>query len=201
MERIENSMKKRFILNILVAALLICSLAPVAAAADRHVADGTCGEGLSWSLDGYTLTITGSGAMDDGCPWIEYMDHIEHVVLEGGVTKIGKEAFFKFDRLETVEFGDALVEIGTRAFSGCTDIEYIHLPASFRIFGAESFRNCTELKYVYCDGPMPRFNDSCLLTGEYISVFYVGIDGGVTFGFTHRGPRVCSRRESPRAVS
>ena len=28
------------------------------------------------------------------------------------VTKIGKEAFYKFDRLETVDFGEALVEIG-----------------------------------------------------------------------------------------
>ena len=93
-------MKKRIILNILVAALLICALAPAALANEavltRHIADGTCGEGLSWSLDGYTLTITGSGAMEDGCPWIEHMDHIEHVVLKDGVTKIGKEAFYKF---------------------------------------------------------------------------------------------------------
>ena len=170
-------MKKRLIVAFLAAIMVLGVLAPVAGAEEslldsRHIADGSCGEGLSWSLDGYTLTITGEGEMDDGCPWIEYMDHIEHVVLEGAITKIGKEAFYKFDRLETVDFGDALVEIGTRAFSGCDDIEYIHLPATFRTFGAESFRGCTSLKYVYCDGPMPRFNDSCLWTGEYISVFY-----------------------------
>ena len=115
-------MKKRIILNFLAAVLLICALAPAAYANEsvlnRHVADGTCGEGISWSLDGYTLTITGSGEMEDGCPWIEHMDRIEHVVLTGGITKIGKEAFYKFDRLETVDFGEALVEIGTRAFSG-----------------------------------------------------------------------------------
>ena len=144
-------MKKRLIINFLVVIMLLGTLAPAVFADEsvldsRHIADGTCGEGLSWSLDGYTLTVTGSGEMEDGCPWIEYMDRIEHVVLKGGVTKIGKEAFYKFDRLETVDFGDALVEIGTRAFSGCTDLEYIHLPATFRIFGAESFRNCTGLK-------------------------------------------------------
>ena len=170
-------MKKRILMGILAALLVVCALAPAAFADEtvldsRHIADGTCGEGLNWSLDGYTLTITGSGAMDDGCPWIEHMDRIEHVVLEGGVTRIGKEAFYKFDRLETVDFGEALVEIGTRAFSGCEDIAYIHLPDTFRTFGAEAFRDCTSLKYVYCDGPMPRFNDSCLWTGNYISVFY-----------------------------
>lgn len=168
---------RRLIIHILVAVMLLGVLAPVAYANEsvldnRHIADGSCGEGLTWSLDGYTLTITGEGEMDDGCPWIEHMDRIEHVVLDGAITKIGKEAFYKFDRLETVDFGDALVEIGTRAFSGCEDIEYIHLPASFRTFGAEAFRDCTSLQYVYCDGPMPRFNDSCLWTGNYIMVFY-----------------------------
>jgi len=169
-------MKKRIILNFLVAVMLICALAPAVCAdetvLDRHIADGTCGEDISWSLNGYTLTLTGTGEMEDGCPWIEHMDHIEHVKLQGEITKIGKEAFYKFDRLETVDFGNCLVEIGVRAFSGCTDLEYIHLPDTFRLFGAESFRDCTSLKYVYCDGPMPSFKDSCLWTGNYISVFY-----------------------------
>ena len=155
---------KRLMINILVAVLLLGVLAPAAFADEsilnRHIADGTCGEGLSWSLDGYTLTISGDGEMEDGCPWIEHMDHIERVVLDGAITKIGKEAFYKFDRLETIDFGEALVEIGVRAFSGCDDIEYIHLPATFRRFEAESFRNCESLRYVYCDGPMPSFRDS-----------------------------------------
>lgn len=166
-------MKKRLILNFLIAVLLVAMLTPAAfALEDVHIADGTCGEGISWSLDGYTLTITGSGEMEDGAPWEEHKDHIEHVVLTGGVTKVGAEAFYKYDRIETVDFGDALVEIGSKAFYGCEDIDYIHLPATFRTFGAQCFRDCTGLKYVYCDGPMPRFNDSCLWTGNYISVFY-----------------------------
>ena len=169
-------MKKRWIVNMLAAILLLGILTPAVFAdesiLDRHIADGTCGENLSWSLDGYTLTITGDGEMEDGCPWIEHMDHIEYVVLDGKITKIGKEAFYKFDRLETVDFGEALVEVGTRAFYGCDDIAYIHLPATFRTFGAEAFRDCQSLQYVYCDGPMPRFNDSCLYTGNFIMVFY-----------------------------
>lgn len=166
-------MKKRLFINILAAVLLITSLAPAAFALDgRHIADGTCGEGLSWSLDGYTLTITGSGEMEDGAPWADHKDHIEHVVLSGGVTKVGKDAFYKYDRIETVDFGDSLVEIGERAFYGCEDIDFIHLPSTFKKFGAESFRGCLSLKYVYCDGGMPRFGSSCLWSGGYISVFY-----------------------------
>lgn len=167
-------MKRRVIISLLAAVLLIAALAPAASALEANIASGTCGEGISWSLDGYTLTISGSGEMEDGAPWNAYKDHIEHVVLAGGITKVGAEAFYKYDRIETVDFGDALVEIGTRAFSGCEDIDYVHLPATFRTFGSEAFRDCISLKYVYCDGPMPRFNDSCLWTGNYISVFYPG---------------------------
>ena len=171
-------MKKR-IFALLLAACLMMTLLPMggfaeeaAAAADPDAKSGTCGDGLTWVLDGYTLTISGSGEMADGAPWEAHKDHIEHVVLTGGVTKVGAKAFYKYDRIETVDFGDALVEIGEKAFYGCEDIDYIHLPKTFRKFGAESFRECLSLKRVYCDGGMPRFSDSCLWTGNYISVFF-----------------------------
>lgn len=162
-------MKRRWILNLLLASLLLMLLSPAASAV---AASGTCGDGLTWKLENYTLTVTGSGEMEDGCPWEDYKTKIDHVVLSGGVTKVGKENFSGCDRLETVEFGDALVEIGEKAFYGCEDIVYIHLPKTFRSFGAQSFRGCESLKYVYCDGGMPRFNDSCLWTGNYIAVFF-----------------------------
>lgn len=167
-------MKKRLIICVLAAVLLLTALAPGARALQTNIASGTCGENISWSLDGYTLTISGSGEMAEGSPWSEHKDHIEDIVFTGGVTKICDEAFSGYDRVKTVDFGDALVEIGKRAFYGCDKITYIHLPATFRIFGSESFRDCTSLKSVYCDGGMPRFNDSCLWTGDYISVFYPG---------------------------
>lgn len=162
-------MKNRWIMSLVLASLLLMLLAPAASAV---TASGSCGEGLTWKLENYTLTVTGSGEMEDGCPWADYKTKIDHVVLSGGVTKVGKENFSGCDRLETVDFGDALVEIGDKAFYGCEDIEYIHLPATFRSFGAQSFRGCESLKYVYCDGGMPRFNDSCLWTGNYIAVFF-----------------------------
>lgn len=174
-------MKKRMY-ALLLAACLLLTLLPMGgfaseteateAAVDPNAKSGTCGEGLTWVLEEYTLTVSGSGEMDDGAPWQAHKDHIEHVVFTGGVTKIGAEAFYKYDRIETVDFGDALVEIGEKAFYGCEDIDYIHLPKTFRKFGAEAFRECLSLKRVYCDGGMPRFNDSCLWTGNYISVFF-----------------------------
>lgn len=175
---------KRFFLLLLAACMLVSLALPALAEETEETEDivldneitadtsGTCGENLTWVLEGNTLTISGSGAMDDGSPWDAHRKKIKNVILKGGVTSVGAKAFFEYDRLEYVDFGDALVEIGEKAFAGCTDLAVIHLPATFRTFGAEAFQGCSLLRRVYCDGGMPRFNQNCLWTGEYISVFY-----------------------------
>jgi len=175
---------KRFFLLLLALCMLASLTLPVFAEETEETEDvvldnaitadtsGTCGENLTWVLEGSTLTISGSGAMDDGSPWDAHRNKIKKVILKGGVTSVGAKAFFEYDRLEYVDFGDALVEIGEKAFAECPDLTVIHLPATFRTFGAEAFRGCSFLTAVYCDGGMPRFNDSCLWTGDYISVFY-----------------------------
>ena len=171
---------KRIFLLFLAACMLVTLALPVfaeetedAASDNKITADtsGTCGENLTWILNGNTLTVSGSGKMDGGSPWDAHRKKIKKVVLTGGVTSVGAKAFFEYDRLEYVDFGDALVEIGEKAFAGCPDLKVIHLPATFRTFGAEAFRDCISLERVYCDGGMPRFNSSCLWTGNYISVF------------------------------
>lgn len=49
---------KKWMITAVLAALLLTVLAPAAGAV---TANGTCGEGMTWSLDNYTLTISGSG--------------------------------------------------------------------------------------------------------------------------------------------
>lgn len=165
-------MKKHFFAGLLAAMLLLLSIAP-AVSATEAAASGSCGEGITWSYDNHTLTISGSGEMEDGSPWSAYKDKIEHVVFTGGVTRVGAKAFEDYDWLETVDFGDSMREIGRRAFYDCSDIVEIRLPETFRIFGEECFRNCVSLKRVICEGGIvPSFKSGCLFTGSYISVFY-----------------------------
>lgn len=133
---------------------------------------GTCGDGLTWELDGGTLTVSGSGEMDDGAPWEAYKDRITSVIFTGGVTTVGAEAFMDCENLTSVSFGGSMREIGTAAFKNCTGLTSISLPSTFRRFGAESFMGCTGLKEVHCSGSMPSFNGNCLWTGNYITVYY-----------------------------
>ena len=104
-------MKKRFVLHILAACMLLTLLAPRGFATETDPPVESCGDGLSWSLDGSTLTVSGSGAMKDfegGAPWSGSADQIHTVVLTGGVTSVGAGAFTDYKNLTAVDFGNSL---------------------------------------------------------------------------------------------
>ena len=134
-----------------------------------------CGEDLTWSYSAGTLTISGTGAMDDypdgDAPWLEYKDSIETLVFTGGVTSVGECAFTDYDALKKVEFGTAMHTIGYRAFYSCDGLTTFTLPATFRKFREECFFGCSGLREIRCLGPMPSFKASCLWDCP-VSVFY-----------------------------
>ena len=55
---------------------------------------GTCGKNVKWKISGSTLTLSGSGAMDDywssySVPWREQREYISKVVIDDNITTIG----------------------------------------------------------------------------------------------------------------
>ena len=126
---------------------------------------GRCGEDLTWTYDKGTLTISGSGPMDDfsdGAPWQQYKDQITRVELTGSVTTVGAGAFTDYDSLKTVDLGNSLVEIGSKAFSSCDGLTSVDLPGSFRVFGEESFSHCSKLETFRFEGGFPSFRLNCM---------------------------------------
>lgn len=134
----------------------------------------TCGDQMSWSLEGSTLYITGSGEMYDfysGAPWAGYKASINRVVFSDGITYVGAFAFQDYDGITSVEFGSSLVSVGKDAFSGCDGLTSVTLPSSFKKFGENSFRSCSNLKEIHCSGVFPRFDDNCLWD-TYATIYY-----------------------------
>lgn len=88
------------------------------------VAEGTCGENLTWKLtDDGTLTISGTGDMDEIStpeqqPWYDYRESVLKVVVEEGVTGISRYAFYSNQNLAQVEFADSIRRIGTSVLDG-----------------------------------------------------------------------------------
>lgn len=90
---------------------------------------GSCGTGSTWSYDNGTLTISGTGAVDDN-PWItSYKTNITSVVINEGITSIsGLEIFANCTNLKQVTFPDSLTDIGWFTFKNCTALESITIP-------------------------------------------------------------------------
>ena len=77
---------------------------------------GTCGDNLTWSIENYTLTISGTGDMYNytslsKAPWFYYF--VNKIVVEDGVTSIGDYAFHT-DSIE-IYLPVSVVKIGTNA--------------------------------------------------------------------------------------
>lgn len=91
---------------------------------------GSCGENLIWNLKakGGTLTISGSGDMTDykyATSFPVWNDDTTKIVIEDGVTSIGRYAFKKFASLKSVEMPSSITEIGEGAFQYCGNLSQI----------------------------------------------------------------------------
>ena len=95
---------------------------------------GSCGAGLSWSLSGGVLTITGSGAMTDyrnaeSVPWYKFKSEISELKLNDGLTSVGSLAFKDCKKIKTVSIPKSVKKIGQYAFENCSGIEMLGLGA------------------------------------------------------------------------
>ena len=139
---------KKHITRLLFAALLLLALCIGASAAGTS---GKCGPSAYWSFDSSTgtLTISGSGAMNDyeygDYPWMDYRDSIQTIVIGDQITQIGRYAFTG-TACSTIKFGKNVRSIGERAFNGCRNLNGdLTLPDSVQTIGAGAFQGCEKL--------------------------------------------------------
>lgn len=164
---------KRKILAMLAVASLTASITPVMQAKAEETAqentveegtetvettergateieNGMCGENVSYTLtaDG-TLTISGSGDMYD----YEFLlnpspfstnSNIKKIVIENGVTGIGKWAFYN-GSLTSVTIPESVTNIGDAAFWQCGSLTSVTIPGSVTSIGDSAFWRCKNL--------------------------------------------------------
>ena len=113
--------------------------------------NGVCGDGLTWHYDGakMTLTISGAGAMYDydevTPPWQEDDYPVSRVVVDYGVTYIGKNAFANSEMLESVVMSESITTIGDNAFSYCDKLTELVIPQGVSDIGVLAFAYCDQL--------------------------------------------------------
>ena len=117
---------------------------------------------IHWSFDGESgqLTISGNGAIPDTpldsdgyAIWPEdsWMSVtglsrlITSVVIEDGVTRIGRAAFLTCLNLETVTMPDSVTEIGDYAFKDCTSLTKADAGPQVSRIGEYAYEDCRSL--------------------------------------------------------
>ncbi len=144
-------------------------------------ASGSCGANVQWAFAGDTLTISGTGPMDDykwdddsrkyNMPWRDLSRQVKTIVIQNGVTSIGEEAFDGCANLTQVTIPNSVTSIGDGAFYDCASLRSVTFPAGVTSVGRDTFSG----------------------TPWEIAHHYFVIVNGVLFGW-HNGDRV----EGPR---
>lgn len=119
-------------------------------AAPEVTASGQCGPSLSWTFDSGTLTISGSGAMNDFpestmAPWYHLRGEIMRVSLPEGLTSVGDLAFYECTKVKTIVIPNSVTRIGIYAFSGCTGLELLNLGTGVRRIEEGAFSECYKI--------------------------------------------------------
>ena len=146
--------KSRVWILLLLAAVLLMLI---------YGMKSSCGENLKWNLRDGTLTITGSGRMNDykgifgdrgadgnrrvlcvDTPWED--QKIFRIVVEEGVASIGNYAFAFCPGLTEITLPETVTSIGDSVFDGCENLEAVYVEEGSY---AEIYCIDNELPYVY----------------------------------------------------
>lgn len=147
---------------------------------------GQCGANAFWKLDrDYTLTIYGTGAMNDypindnrdsTSPWPVW--DVKRIDVQEGITTIGAYAFYYTDKATALSLPSSLISIGRAAlcdfggteiivpdnvtcidnfaFNGCDNLKTVSLPAGLQNIGI-CFIECDALKTINFGGTMEQW--------------------------------------------
>lgn len=143
------------LMALLLSLLLILTCVPLVQAAES----GTCGDNLTWTLSAGTLTISGSGKMDDFpedtmAPWYEFRGDVIRLELPDGLTHIGNLAFYDCKNLTAAAIPGSVKTIGKYAFANCMDLELLSLGTGIERIGNSAFSDCISLKSLDLPGSL-----------------------------------------------
>ncbi|MBQ9133060.1 MAG: leucine-rich repeat domain-containing protein [Clostridia bacterium] len=152
---------KKILTALFISTILVTMCILSVSAAES----GTCGKDLTWTLEDGTLTISGTGDMDDydavsavtigndgrfvitndrnadHAPWYSDRFDIQKIVVSKGVISIGSAAFFDCTKVVDVQLPEGLLLLGDNAFKNCRMLTEICFPESLTTLGATCFED------------------------------------------------------------
>ena len=178
----EIVLKKGVVCVMLIFAMIISLLPSVsifALADGNEEVSGKTGM-ANWMYEAGTLTIYGTGSMadydtPDHLPWIDLAGQIETVIIESGVTNIGKWAFGRCSCMNRIIIPKSVTTIGEASFAGCSGLTSVSIPEGITSIGDLAFLMCSSLTEVKLSNTIISIGDRAFyeLT-DLTSVLYQG---------------------------
>ena len=114
------------------------------------------GDNVTATVDGDTLTLTGTGETYEDYYWRDRNDSanrlnktsIKHIIVEKGITSLEFGLFSHFENVESIILPTSLEYIGTEVFSNCYSLESIEIPNGVKALGNYIFNECERLKSI-----------------------------------------------------
>ena len=143
---------------------------------------GTCGDGVTWSLDNGKLTISGNGPMNDyynveSIPWYGMRESIKSIKVEAAVTHIGAYAFTNCLWTQHVQLEmDCLTSIGPNAFMSCGASSgcFFGIGANYRMteIGAWAFYGCNTNTEIDLPSKLVTVKENAFYQCKYLPSIY-----------------------------
>ena len=182
---------KRTVSFLLSLVMIIGVLSTGFSAFAADETSGNFGDGLTWNFNSLTdtLSVSGIGSMgsfssQEEIPWNQFLDKIEIVELENGVTDVGDLAFGLCSSLKKVSLPEGLKSIGALAF-GYADpgprnkLTEITIPSSVTSIGECAFANAA-LESIVIPNGVETIGDSAFYT-ETLKEVSMPIVEGISF--------------------
>ncbi|MBR2669614.1 MAG: leucine-rich repeat protein, partial [Solobacterium sp.] len=160
------------------------------AEADLHASSG-----ITYTISGGTLTISGSGYMEDYHTtdilpeWSQYSSQITRIVVKQGIKYIGMRSFYNLTNVTSVSLPSGLETINAEAFNNCSSLSSINIPNGVDFIGSNAFYGCRSLTSVTIPSSVTIIGSAAFcycekLTSVTLPSGLSSIDYGLFFGCT-----------------
>ena len=140
---------------------------------------GSLAASVDYNIDSEgTLTISGSGNMPDwsskSAPWYSKRGSIKNVVIQEGITSIGKYAFYKCAYLESITIPDGITSVGSNAFYDCNKLKSITIPDGVETIDESAFYNCDGLTSIIIPNSVDSISYMAFSSCTYLKSITIG---------------------------
>lgn len=102
----------------------------------------------------------------------------EKIIIQKGVTSIGRAAFIDCSNLVSVDISEGVERVGGNAFEACKKLVEVHLPEGLKTIGVSAFMACESLAYIDLPQSLSWLNYDAFM--DCTSLESVIIPGGLT---------------------